>query len=704
MGDEKKRRGGVKNWSTKRLVLLAIVVVLLCVGLAIITWWFAKPHYWVWLGERDFRGTFEYDAQSKLLIVRNETGHEVQRATLGYRIPKVEWTWDDPWICNEGDYCFDWERRGVLSLVYEELIEERNLHCMNVTWQVNWEGRTEQETFYPYDCFDTTRAHWYGGAQVFSQRWPVNNGSGEMQPFITNDYLSWGEANKDRYGSVMERLFVTSEGVGIVIEDDVPLHLSLNASGDGRMCILSNYTFHYPNPRGRLPHMKYSICVGENARQVHEYMYHRYYRQPSGLPADLVLKRPIWSTWARYKKDINQSVVLEMASEIVYWNMSASQVSIDDFWETRYGELHFNETKFPEPKSMFDYFHQKGWDGTVWVHPFTNIDSFTFEDNAAFGEPDYWVSQAPQKATGQPDVPGLTKWWCGTQYAALLDVTNPLARRWFVSRLEELRTNFTIDSFKFDGGEAQYLPDVNYRTYTTYTNPNYYTRDYAEMAAIFGGQTEVRVGYRSQELPVFVRMFDKNSVWGYDNGLRTIIPTALLFSILGYPYILPDMIGGNAYNDQLPDRELYIRWMGISTFMPTMQFSIAPWQYGAGDDEEVIRIARKFLEIHERDVYPQLVTFANEAVNGRRYAPIIRPLWWEDPENILAQTIDDEFLVGDQILVAPIVERGTTTREVYFPIQGVSWQDARDRGRVYRGGEYRTIRVELDEVAYFYRN
>ena len=55
---------------------------------------------------------------------------------------------------------------------------------------------------------------------------------------------------------------------------------------------------------------------------------------------------------------------------------------------------------------------------------------------------------------------------------------------------------------------------------------------------------QVRCGYRSQKYPVFVRMADKESRWGYDNGLKTLIPTVLTLGILGYPYILPDMIGG----------------------------------------------------------------------------------------------------------------------------------------------------------------
>ena len=76
---------------------------------------------------------------------------------------------------------------------------------------------------------------------------------------------------------------------------------------------------------------------------------------------------------------------------------------------------------------------------------------------------------------------------------------------------------------------------------------------------------------------MFVRMGDKESRWGYDNGLKTIIPTALTFGILGYPFILPDMIGGNAYTYEgdnieltqtvLPDRELYIRWLQVTVII-----------------------------------------------------------------------------------------------------------------------------------------
>ena len=71
---------------------------------------------------------------------------------------------------------------------------------------------------------------------------------------------------------------------------------------------------------------------------------------------------------------------------------------------------------------------------------------------------------------------------------------------------------------------------------------------------------------------------------GFDNGLKSVITTALTMSILGYPFILPDMIGGNAYvlkenstdiDFELigyPDKQLFIRWAQVTAFLPSMQY------------------------------------------------------------------------------------------------------------------------------------
>merc|ERR1711973_103655 len=111
-------------------------------------------------------------------------------------------------------------------------------------------------------------------------------------------------------------------------------------------------------------------------------------------------------------------------------------------------------------------------------------------------------------------------------------------------------------------------------------------------------------------------------------GLQTVIPTALLFSTIGYPFILPDMIGGNVYYDEdLPSEELFIRWMQLNAFMPSMQFSISPWQY---DDSRVIEISKKYMDIYENFVSPIVQKLAVEStVKGSD--PIIRALHYVAP-------------------------------------------------------------------------
>ena len=86
-----------------------------------------------------------------------------------------------------------------------------------------------------------------------------------------------------------------------------------------------------------------------------------------------------------------------------------------------------------------------------------------------------------------------------------------------------------MDSFKFDAGEIQFLPH-NFKFFKPTENPNDYSNSYARAAFKHTNRKlEVRVGYKTQDLPIFVRMMDKDSLWQGERGLDTVIPTALLF-------------------------------------------------------------------------------------------------------------------------------------------------------------------------------
>ena len=195
-------------------------------------------------------------------------------------------------------------------------------------------------------------------------------------------------------------------------------------------------------------------------------------------------------------------------------------------------------------------------------------------------------------------------------------------------------------------------------------------------------------------------MMDKDSNWGYDNGLKTLIPHMLTMGLIGYPFVLPDMIGGNAYGGSLtttvyPERELFIRWLQVSVFMPSLQFSIPPWLY----DDEVVSITKNMTALHEKFA-PTIINLAKESVTSG--APINRPLWWISPNDETSLTIDSEFLLGDDVLVAPVLDLGARSRDVYLP-RG-TWKDVLRGVLVTSPGMwYKNYTAQLHELPHFLR-
>jgi len=119
------------------------------------------------------------------------------------------------------------------------------------------------------------------------------------------------------------------------------------------------------------------------------------------------------------------------------------------------------------------------------------------------------------------------------------------------------------------------------------------------------------------------------------------ITTLLQMSLSGYPFVLPDMIGGNGYGQngldqsQRPEMELYLRWLQANVFMPSMQFSFTPWQY---EDDQVLEHVKEMVELHE-DYADLITTLAlNAGFNGE---PINRPIWWVDADDETALSVDD---------------------------------------------------------------
>lgn len=127
--------------------------------------------------------------------------------------------------------------------------------------------------------------------------------------------------------------------------------------------------------------------------------------------------------------------------------------------------------------------------------------------------------------------------------------------------------------------------------------------------------------------------------------------------------------------------------------MPVIEFSILPTFYES--EEKVKEYTKKLLAIREKNM-EYIVDSAKAAVATGE--PLVRPMWWNYPEDRTTWTIDDQFFVGDDLLVAPLVTPGAVTRQVYLP--DGKWLNS--QGGIEVPGTVDVV-AALDEVPYYFR-
>uniref|UniRef100_A0A914XVH7 Uncharacterized protein n=1 Tax=Panagrolaimus superbus TaxID=310955 RepID=A0A914XVH7_9BILA len=528
---------------------------------------------------------------------------------------------------------------------------------------------------------------WFGGAQLLQQAWPIlktasGNKGYEFCPYVIMDtFLSQASGH--------ERYWICSKKVGLIVPSQIPLWTKLSPNGYLTLQAQRDDSPYASFPRSEesAAYLSYTLCFPSGETKFvdfHLNLFKRYLGHPKGCIDDLLIEKPIWTTWSRYGKSVNQEEVLKFKEEIVSNKFPISQLELDDKWTTQYGDFEIDKTKFPDFKGMIAQLHASGIRLTAWIHPFFNVESQIGKD-LKFHQ--FFVK-------GINDLPTTVKWWDGEGYA--LDFTNPKACSWFKENLQKLQKE-GIYTFKFDAGEVAYLPKL-FKLYEG-KEPNDYSRAYCRFAAEFGTAVENRVGSGTQSLAIMTRTIDRLSRW-IDVGLQTVIPSTLLFSLQGYYWNLPDIIGGNGFEltdvgdrNLRSDSELFIRWVEINAFLLVMQFSFCPWDYT--DSEKVVQICHKILAQRA----PYISYMKSEAQKSiKQGIPLIRPLWWyiETKEAFLC---DDQFFVGDRLLVAPVVREDTYKKTVILP-EG-HWKD--ENGNEFHGPKSVEIDVPLERIPHFWK-
>jgi alpha-glucosidase len=153
---------------------------------------------------------------------------------------------------------------------------------------------------------------------------------------------------------------------------------------------------------------------------------------------------------------------------------------------------------------------------------------------------------------------------------------------------------------------------------------------------------------------------DTESTW---EMLKQTIPSLLGLSLSGIPFSGPD-IGGFSGS---PEPELFLRWFQLATFVPFFRNHAAvgtpprePWRFGPA----ILKILQKFLRLRVR-LIPYLYTLAWEA--SQTGQPVLRPLFWDNLEDRELWNNDEAFMLGPNLLIAPIFEPGTQTRRQRLP-------------------------------------
>ncbi|MFF5856753.1 glycoside hydrolase family 31 protein [Streptomyces sp. NPDC012751] len=179
-------------------------------------------------------------------------------------------------------------------------------------------------------------------------------------------------------------------------------------------------------------------------------------------------------------------------------------------------------------------------------------------------------------------------------------------------------------------------------------------------------------------------------------GLRASLSLVLGLGLCGVPYSGPD-VGG--HGDGLSP-ELYLRWLQLGAYLPLFRTHAGgragrgePWEFGA----EVLEHARGAL-LERRRLLPYFLTLAQLA--RRTGAPYVRPLWWGSPEDRALRDCEDAFLLGDGLLVAPVLEAGTGRRAVLLPPG--RWYDTATE-EVHEGPARVLVEAPLSRIPVFAR-
>jgi alpha-D-xyloside xylohydrolase len=420
-----------------------------------------------------------------------------------------------------------------------------------------------------------------------------------------------------------------------------------------------------------------------------------------------------WQSRCRYR---TQDELLAVAREYRRRGLPLSAIVIDFFHWTRMGDWRFDPADWPDPTAMAAELDRLGVKLIVSVWPTVNPSSGNYTEMHDLG---FLVAS-------EHGLPAhLPIWDTGPGGRALVsfyDPTNPRARGYLWDKIKEGYYAHGIRVWWLDACEPEALPE-QHANMRFHLGPGLEVGNIYPLAHAQGFHDGMRAE-GEQDIVLLSRSAWAGSqrygtvVWSGDIGptfadLRRQIPAGLNIGLSGIPWWTTDIGGFKGGDITSPAyRELMVRWFQFGVFTPICRLHGARepfrmvngeltgaenevWSFG----EATYRILAGLLALRER-LRPYVMR--QMRVAHETGLPPMRPLFLDFPADPASWQVADEFLLGADLLVAPVTEEGARRREVYLPA-GAGWRDAWT-GAPHPGGGRVTAAAPLEVIPVYVRD
>jgi alpha-D-xyloside xylohydrolase len=462
--------------------------------------------------------------------------------------------------------------------------------------------------------------------------------------------------------------------------------------------------------------------ISDDARQID------YWLTTAGTPAEILRAYadatghspvlPEWATgfWQSKLRYRTQQELMQVAREYQRRGLPLAVIVADFYHWTALGDWKFDDAEWPDPRGMVDELASMGTRLMVSVWPSVNPVS---ENWRVLRERGLLVGT-------EFGLPGNTTWVDKPSsvpaQVSFYDPTNPEGRQFIWDTVERNYGRYGIDVFWLDACEPEITPlqpaNLRLRAGRGSEVANLYPREHARAfweGRTAAGQTDglslVRSAWAgSQRYGA--------ALWSGDIGvdfpaLRRQITAGLNAGISGIPWWCADIGGFHGGDPDDPAyREVMVRWFQFGALSPIFRMHgeraprTAPGRHRTGGPNEIwaygdqaYRIMIKYLRLRERlrpYIQQQMVAAAETGM------PVMRALLLEFPADKRAWAVTDQYLLGPDLLVAPVLEPGATERAVYLP-EGASWTRAGSL-TTHPGGAFVTAGAPLDTMPLFVRD